>query len=298
MDSVRHPENLKDIAAKESRNELTDYTIYHELAKLEGDRNLVAVFSRLSKMELRHYRFWRRYSEGHGTRPHFLKVRFVLFLRRMFGAAFIIKYLEGGEVQAIRKYERLRRVVPKSDVNTLNRIIKDEEEHEQAFASRIRSTYVRYISFIVLGLADALVEIAGIHAGSLGIYNSTLLTGLAGIIAGAAASLSMASAAYAQAKQGFEGSARVAAAYTGASYFVSALILASPYFMTDSMLAAITTSILFGVVIIYVVSWYNSVISGSDLRKDFFELSGIMLGATAVLFVLGFLIRHTLGISI
>ena len=101
-------------------------------------------------------------------------------------------------------------------------MIEDEKGHETAFADVVAGSYVIYISFIVLGLADALVEIAGIHAGSLGIYKSTELTGLAGIVAGAAASLAMASAAFAQAKQGFEGSPGLAAAYTGGSYFVAA----------------------------------------------------------------------------
>ena len=69
----------------------------------------------------------------------------------------------------------------------------------------------------MLGLADALVEVTAIYTGSLGVYHSTMLTGLAGIIAGAAASISMASAAYLQAKQGFKGSPFVAAGYTGSS---------------------------------------------------------------------------------
>jgi len=69
---------------------------------------------------------------------------------------------------------------------------------------QMQGQYLKYISFVILGLADAIVEISGIHAGSLGIYHSTEITGLAGIVAGAAASIAMASAAYAQAKQGFQ----------------------------------------------------------------------------------------------
>ncbi len=80
--------------------------------------------------------------------------------------------------------------------------------------------------------------------------NLLVIPSLAGIIAGAVTSLAMASAAFAQAKQGFQGKASLAAAYTGISYFVNAVILATPYFLTRNMLAAITTSVSLGVVII------------------------------------------------
>src|SRR5947199_10641464 len=102
------------------------------------------------------------------------------------------------------------------------------------------------MSFIVLGLADAVVEISGIHAGSLGIYAKTELAGLAGVVAGMAASIAMASAAYAQAKQGFEGSAKWSAIYTGVSYMVTAILLALPYFLTGSMLTPLAISLLVG----------------------------------------------------
>ena len=70
----------------------------------------------------------------------------------------------------------------------------------------------------------------------------------------------MASAAFAQAKQGFEGSAKVAAAYTGLSYFFSAVMMALPYFLTKDSVLAISISLVLGMVLIGFVSWYNSVI--------------------------------------
>lgn len=290
--------SLHDTAVKESRDELTDYTVYSELANVEKDRRLKNVFSKIAKMESGHYLFWKKYSGGKEVHANMLKVNFVLLLRRLFGPSFVIKYLEGGEIAAQRRYEALRGLIPKPDKKAFDGIVRDEEEHEQTFAKEIQTGYVKYVSFVVLGLADALVEIAGIHAGSLGIYNSTFLTGLAGIVAGAAASISMASAAFAQAKQGFSGSARRAAAYTGLSYFIGAVILASPYFITYNPIAAIVTSLIFGAAMVGFVSWYNSVMAGSNMRRDFLEIVGVMLGATLALFALGFIIRHAFGISI
>lgn len=290
--------SLSEIAVEEARNEITDYTIYKELAKIEKEQRLHGIFARLAKMEYGHYEFWMKYCKDAKISPNRTKVYFMIILRRLLGAAFVIKYLEGTEGSTIKEYESLKKFIPKKDIREFNSIIADEEGHEQAFADQIQGTYVRYISFVVLGLADALVEIAGIHAGSLGIYNSTFLTGLAGIIAGAAASLSMASAAFAQAKQGFAGSANVAAFYTGISYFVSAVILASPYFLTHNLIAALFSSLIMGGLIIAFVSWYNSIVSGGNFRKDFSELAGVMIGATIALFLLGLVIRHVFGITI
>lgn len=225
-------------------------------------------------------------------------VYFVLILRRILGDSFTIKFLEHREASTIGKYEALRPSVPPEDKAFFEQMIDDEKGHETGFAADVEEQYVKYIAFILLGLSDALVEIAGIHAGSLGIYASTKLIGLAGIVAGPAASLAMASAAYAQAKQGFEGSPSVAAAYTGASYFACAVCLALPYFLTRVMIMAISSSVTVGIVIIASVSWYNSIMSGAVLRKEFLQFAGIMLGATLALFVFGLVIRAVFGITI
>lgn len=290
--------HLPAIAAKESRDELTDYTIYKRLSGVGKDQRLKGIFSELADTELRHFKFWTKYSRYDGARPHALKVKLVLFMRSMLGSTFAIKYLEKGEASAIRKYESLTSMIPRRDMKPFKEMIKDEKEHEREFAEQVRGAHAKYISFIVLGLADALVEVTAIYAGSLGVYNSTKLTGLAGIIAGLAASISMASAAFAQAKQGFEGSPVKAAAYTGVSYFVGTAMLAVPYFLTTSMLAAIASSITLCVLTIASVSWYNSIISNSNFKKDFLEFAGVMFAATIILFVIGSVIRHALGISV
>ena len=291
---------LSATALNEAKNEMTDYTTYKRLAGSEKSQLDRDMFEKLSAMERRHYDIWRRYlPKGTGDLgPKNGTVYLVLFLRRILGASFAIKFLERREAGTVAKYESLKASVPAEDQDDFQSMIDDERGHETAFADNVAGTYVKYISFIVLGLADALVEIAGIHAGSLGIYNSTELTGLAGIVAGAAASLAMASAAFAQAKQGFEGSPGLAAAYTGGSYFVAAVALALPYFLTTAMLAAISLSLVFGFSMIAFVSWYNSVISSGRFVKDFSELAGIMLGATVALFLFGNVIRAAFGITI
>jgi len=110
--------------------------------------------------------------------------------------------------------------------------------------------------------------------------------------------MAMASAAYAQAKQGFQGSARVSAIATGASYFVNAVFLATPYFLTKNAIEAMSISLVIATLVLVVISYYNSIISGAHFVRDFLELAGIMYGATVVLYLFGELMRAYLGIRV
>lgn len=293
-------QELSAVAPREAKNEMTDFAVYSRLSRSERTPASRALFQKLSEMEHSHYELWKGYCPpGTGEiGPRRLTVFVVILLRTVFGPSFAIRFLELREKSTVATYEALKGSVPAEGQAAFQSMIDDEKQHETGFADAVTGSYVKYVSFIVLGLADALVEIAGIHAGSLGIYNSTELTGLAGIVAGAAASLAMASAAYAQAKQGFEGSPGLAAGYTGGSYFVAAVALALPYFLTKTMLFAISVSVVVGLAIIAFVTWYNSVMVGSRFVREFSELAGVMLGATVALYVFGSVVRAVFGISI
>lgn len=283
--------SVREVAIEASKDELTDYAVYNKLAEPKYEKNpkFREILTGLAKTEHGHFEFWIKYvpEKRSEIKVGSFTVLYVILLRFIFGVSFAVKYLERRENKIIAKYKSIKQMIPSEDQAEFEKMIRDEEEHENQFASQIHGSTVKYISFVVLGLADALVEIAGIHAGSLGIYKSTELTGLAGIIAGASASIAMASAAYAQAKQGFEGSASLSAFYTGISYFVSAIILATPYFLTRDMTTAIASSLLAGVLIIGFVSYYNSILSNASFMRNFGELTGVMLGASFALYILG-----------
>jgi VIT1/CCC1 family predicted Fe2+/Mn2+ transporter len=293
-------EKLAETAFGNAKDEFTDYVVYKKLSESSFEKNTAfkRTLARLARMEYNHYQFWSKYCPERKLSASNLKVDLIVFLRFILGVTFAVKYLERGEAKVIKKYRQMSHRIPRKDMSGLKEMIADEEEHEREFYEQFDEPHIKYISFIVLGLADALVEIAGIHAGSLGIYNSTELAGLAGIVAGAAASIAMASAAYAQAKAGFKGSAAMSAVYTGISYFVTAVILATPYFLTKVMLDALFASLTLAVLVIAFISFYGSVISGSVFRRDFVEVTSIMLAATTALYILGFAIRHLTGIII
>jgi VIT1/CCC1 family predicted Fe2+/Mn2+ transporter len=289
---------LEEAAYEGAGDELTDFAVYNKLADFERNQKFKKILTHLASMEQNHYAFWKKYCPDKEFKASSLRIYSIAILRLIFGVTFAVKYLERHEANTIKKYQALENSIPHSDRKAFDVMIADEREHERSLEEQFEEPHLKYLSFIVLGLADALVEIAGIHAGSLGIYDSTELAGLAGIIAGAAASVAMASAAYAQAKAGFKGSAAMSAIYTGVSYFLTAVLLATPYFLTKIMTYALAFSLAFGIAITAFTSFYSSVISGANFRKDFTEITSIILLATALLYVLGTLIRHFTGITV
>jgi len=293
----REESPLSHVAKIGQTDEYTDATIYEELAKRIKNEAFAETLRQLAAAEHKHYEFWRKYAPDVKISVSKLQIYWVLFLEAVFGVTFTVRYLERHEGDVIKAYKSVRHLIPESDRGPFEDMLADEISHEAGFSQRIEGATIRYISFVVLGLADALVEVTGIHAGSLGIYNRTELAGLAGVIAGAAASLAMASAAYAQAKQGFHGSAKLSAIYTGISYFVTAVVLATPYFLTSSMVLALASSLTLAVVVVTFATFYSSVISGKPFARDFFEILAIMFGVTVALYAFGFFIRVTTGIA-
>ncbi|MCL4355981.1 MAG: rubrerythrin family protein [Nitrososphaerota archaeon] len=286
-------EALKGVARTRMSDEWSDYTLYERLSKTVNQGSAFAeVLKALSVTEHRHYEFWKKYVPGEEPRLAKLKLYWVLFLRRFLGLTFATRYLDRHEENVVQTYKGFAALIPEEDRAAFDEMVADEKDHEKALEMKVESSAVRYISFIVLGLADSLVEISGIHAGSLGFYDQTEIAGLAGVIAGAAASLAMASAAYAQAKQGgFEGSARLSAIYTGVSYFLTAITLATPYFLTKNMILALSSSLSLAVAILAITTWYSVVIQHKTFLRDFLEILLILFGATIALYFFGYVVH-------
>ncbi len=293
-----HNPDLADVARRSCRDEYTDYTVYLALSRFEKNEKFKEALKGLGEMEHAHFEFWKKYAPDTRPRVSRLRVYFIELLRILLGLTFTMKFLERHEDAVIRRYKQVEGSIPAEDRARFDTMVADEEQHENYLMGGIGEDRVKYMSFIVLGLADAVVEIAGIHAGSLGIYRRTELAGLAGIVAGMAASIAMASAAYAQAQQGFAGSASKSAVYTGVSYLITAVLLALPYFLTGAQLAALVASLAVGMVLVALITYYDTVVSGRAFKRQFLELGGIILGATGALYLVGTLIGSLLGLTI
>ena len=292
------PEQFRIVAESSLRDEYTDCMVYQALSNHERKQQFKDALKTLAETERAHYEFWKAYAPEVKVSVNRLRVSFVLLVRLLLGLTFTMKFLERHEEDVIRKYEQVAIQIPSHDRPRFDSMVKDEREHENYLIGGIQEGRVKYMSFIVLGLADAVVEVAGIHAGSLGIYKKTELAGLAGVIAGMAASIAMATAAFAQAKQGFEGSAQKSAVYTGVSYMITAFLLATPYFLTKNQPVALASSLIVGMVLVALITYYDTVISNRVFTRQFGEIAAVILAASVALYIVGNLIGGFLGISI
>ena len=297
MQETLNPELVK-LAAESAQDEYADRSVYLALARRERNPVFKKALQEIGNGEQSHYEFWKTYAPNVKVSAKRLRMVVIVILRLILGLTFTLKLLERHEGKLHQRYKKLAEYIPPADMARFRAMMDSEEKQEDLLIGEIKENRVKYMSFIVLGLADAVVEISGIHAGSLGIYGQTELAGLAGIIAGMAASIAMASAAYAQAKQGFEGAAKWSAIYTGVSYMFTAVLLAAPYFLLRDMGGALGTSIAIGIVLVAAMTFYDTVISGRHFLRQFGEIAGIILAASFALFIIGAVVGQFLHIRI
>jgi len=297
LQETLNPELVK-LAGESAQDEYADRSVYLALARREKNPVFKRALENIGNGEQTHYEFWKTYAPEAKASAKKLRMYVIVLLRLILGLTFTLKLLERHEGKLHTRYKRIAESIPPADMARFQAMMDSEESQEDLLIGEIKENRVKYMSFIVLGLADAVVEISGIHAGSLGIYGKTELAGLAGIIAGLAASIAMASAAYAQAKQGFEGSAKWSAIYTGVSYMITAVLLALPYFLTANMAGALGTSLVIGVILVAAMTFYDTVISRRHFIRQFAEIAGIIMAASLVLFIIGTVVGQFLGIRI
>ena len=84
-----------------------------------------------------------------------------------------------------------------------------------------------------LGVSGTLVELTGIYVGFISAFANTIMAGLAGLIAGISASISMTIASYIQAKSSSLDKPIKAAVYIGLAYITITLLLSLPHFLVS-----------------------------------------------------------------
>lgn len=274
-------------------NEITEHLIYNRLVQSTKDQHNKKILGKISADELKHYNFWKRYTNEE-VKPDILNIWKYYLISRIFGITFGIKLMEKGEERAQITYEEISEVVP--DAKT---IIRDENEHEKQLINLIDEERLRYIGSVVLGLNDALVELTGVLAGlTLALQNSRLIA-IAGLITGIAASLSMAASEYLSTKT--EGNAKnplKASVYTGSAYVLTVLFLIFPYLIFSNFYFSLAFTILNAIIVILIFTFYISVAKDIPFRKRFFEMVFISLGIAAISFGIGFLVRIFLNIEV
>lgn len=277
-------------------NEITEYNIYSELAKLSKNTKNKSVLQEIANQELQHYNFWKSITKKE-AKPNKYRIKKHIFLAKLFGLSFSLRLMEMGEDTASKFYASLKGKYP-----DIQKIENEEIQHEQKLISLLNDTRLNYAGSIVLGLNDALVEFTGTLAGLTFAFNNNLIVGTTGLVMGIAASMSMAASGYLSSREEEDVNKNInpitAAIYTGVSYLITVSILVLPYLIYDSPIVAISLMLLSTILIIAGYTYYISVAKGISFKKRFFQMAMISLGVAAISYGIGILVKHVFGVNV
>lgn len=299
------PTGLRAVAREQAAEELFDHRIYRALAQRAPDEENRRLLSELAEHEERHFRYWLEVGglDPGSVRTSRLRHTVLLATTRLFGLAFIIRWLERGEEEAVRRYRGLlgTGLLDAEQEGRLRQIVDDELGHEHELEQRIGDERTDYLGAAVLGLNDALVELTGGLTGLASSIADPRLIAFSGLVVGFAAALSMAASNFLSVDIGpSEGELRPgrAAAYTGTAYILVVVALVAPFFIADDRIVALATAWTIAVAIIVAFAYYASVLQQSSFAKRLGQMLALGLGVAVVSFALGKAIGAVLGISV
>jgi VIT1/CCC1 family predicted Fe2+/Mn2+ transporter len=284
---------LKEKVLRAQKSELTEHVIYKRLASIVKSKEHAAILERISGEEFAHYEFFKSITQSEVCTDRF-KIFFYVFISRVFGLNFGLKLMEKGEDLAQDAYDgELKTVSPKFE-----QIVRDENRHENELISLINEERLKYVSSMVLGLNDALVELSGALVGFTLALQKTRLVAIVGLITGIAASLSMAASEYLSTKhEETDKNPLKASIYTGLTYVGAVILLVFPYFLLENVFLCLGLVIFIMLLLIFIFTFYISVSKGLNFRKRFLEMAGISLGVAVINFSIGLVIRNVFGID-
>jgi len=284
---------IKDTILTFQKNEITEHFIYARLSALEKNEHNAKVLKNISEDELRHYGIWMGYTRQ-DVKPDRLKLWWYVQIARVLGVTFGIKLMEAGEEGAQAAYEKISKAIPEALK------IRDEEEgHEKELINMIDEERLKYIGSVVLGLNDALVELTGTLAGLTFALQNAKLVGVAGLITGIAASLSMAASEYLSTKaEGGEKNPLKASIYTGLAYVLAVTVLILPFLTLANPFLSLLAALVGAILLILVFTFYFSVVREVSFKRRFAEMVAISLGVAGLSFLIGLAVRQLLGIDV
>ncbi|MBQ3196082.1 MAG: VIT1/CCC1 transporter family protein [Clostridia bacterium] len=287
-------EKALSIIKKMQQNELTESVIYKKIAAFAKGKENKQTLHRLAAEEKAHYEIWKNYT-GIEMKPQKGKVLKYTLIARIFGFTFAVKLMEKGEEAAQKEYTALAEEVPESQ-----HIKEQEEEHEQSLLAMLDEERLKYVGSMVLGLNDALVELAGSLAGFTFALQNTGLVALSGLIVGISATFSMASSEFLSAKSEGRDDAFKSCSYTGVAYLITVVLLILPYLLFESTqyIPALVCMLLIIVAIIAAFTYYTSVAQDRPFASRFFEMACISIGVAVISFGVGILAKKLLGVDV
>lgn len=287
------PKAMAQIIAMQ-QDEITDYATYKAIAgKMKNVENK-KILEKIAAEEKKHYEMLKKYT-NRSLKPETIKVWWRKLMAGLLGFTFTIKLMENSEAIAQGNYSELIKEVPEAE-----KIVTEEEEHEQRLMNMLEEERLQYVGSMVLGLNDALVELTGTLAGLTLALQNTRIIALSGLITGISATLSMASSEFLSAKSEGSKDALKSSFYTGIAYLITVVMLIMPYllFPPQRYMFALVTMLVTVVAIIAAFNYYIAVAKDLPFKRRFLEMAIISLSVAALSFVVGLIVKSALGVDI
>jgi VIT1/CCC1 family predicted Fe2+/Mn2+ transporter len=284
--------DLLKLLKKFQRDEITEYHTYMMLSKISGENNK-EVLIKLAESEHSHYEFFKQYTKCE-MKPNCFRAKKNYFMAKYFGLTFGLKAMELGEQKAQENYKSILKTLPE-----IQRVLKDEENHEIDVVDLLKEEKLIYVSSIILGLNDALIELTGALAGYTFALDNSKVIAMVGLITGIAASLSMGASEYLSSKseKNSDKNHKRAAIYTGVTYILTVSLLVAPFLLGFSPYTALILTLMTAIFIIFVFNYYVAVATGASFKKRFFEMTFLSLGIATLSFIVGIAVKSILGID-
>jgi len=276
--------------------ERTEMEVYRRLANREKKAENKIILQKISKQESNHYNILK---EKTGEDVNFSKIRVYLHLITsiFLGLTFSLKLMEKTEQNAAREYRDLG----------YENIAKEEDEHEKELLSLLEEDSLNYLSSIILGLSDALVELTGALAGLTFAFQELRVVALAGLVTGISASFSMAASEFLATKEENSNRSPIKAAlFTGTAYIITVFLLVIPYLLlSDSSeiiwglephIQALIITFIIGLLIIAFFNFYVSIAQDKSFNRRFIEMVLILLIVTLISFIIGLILRESFSL--
>lgn len=284
--------DLKRELLRIQNKEITEYNIYKKLSeKTKGNNS--KILKQISEDEFNHYKEWKEITKL-DVKPNRLRIIKYLFINQIFGLMFMMKLLEGNEEKAQINYQKITKELPRT-----NKIINEEIKHEKLLIDMIDEKRLDYLSSIISGLNDAMIELAGELAGFTFALQNPALIGFAGLIAGIAQFLSSSASEIELflTERTLENKKAIKKSFLeGSIYLITVFFLIIPFFILQNPFFGMAIAGFNSFIIIILFTYYVSVVKDLSLKKLFSITILITLGIGLLSFIIGWIVKSILNL--
>lgn len=275
------------------RHEANGAMLYKKLARINRSPENKKILNELAKNEWQHYLKARAFT-GINISENKLKVQILYLVARIFGLVFCIKLLEYNAKREQQLFCSLK------SIPEYQNAIEEGEHKEKLLINEIDEERLYYMSSVVLGLNDALIEFTGALAGFAFAFQNHKIVAMAGAITGIAAALSMGASEYmsTQTETQTKRNARKAAIYTFITYLITVILLIMPFIILSNVYMALLICLLTGAMVVGAFNFYYAVTRNENFWKRFLGMISVSLSVATISFMIGWLLKHFTGINI